>query len=157
MDELLKIKLLAAINECLAHLERMNYAYGNISLFLPTSAEQLAKLTNEQVEALDQYIHRYTKLQDAMGRRLFKHLLASLAEDIRSMAFIDWLNRLEQLGVIPSAQEWLELRQLRNQLAHEYEDNSKEQAEIINLVFEKHPRMIVIFQQVKHYIEALEK
>ena len=108
MDELLKTKLLAAVNECSVHLERMNYAYGNISLFLPTTAEQLAVLNNEQVEALDQYIYRYTKLQDAMGQRLFKHLLASLAEDIRSMAFIDRLNRLEQLGVIPSTQEWLE-------------------------------------------------
>lgn len=155
MDELLQTKLQAAIKECSTHIERMNYAYGNISQFLPTTADQLANLKNEQVEALDQYIYRYTKLQDAMGQRLFKHLLASLAEEVRSMAFIDKLNRLEQLGAIPSSQEWLELRQLRNQLAHEYEDNTKEQSEIINLVFSKHSRMLEIFQQVQNYVRAI--
>lgn len=91
--ELLKKKLLLAQEECATHLKRMSYAHGNISQFLPVTAQQLNQLNNEQVEALDQYIYRFTKLQDAMGQGLFKHSLAWLAEDIRSMAFIDQLNQ----------------------------------------------------------------
>jgi uncharacterized protein with HEPN domain len=34
--------------------------------------------------------------------------------------FIDKLNRAEKLGLIPSALQWQELREIRNQTAHEY-------------------------------------
>ncbi len=153
MDSLLQQKLQAAQNECNTHLQRLNYAYSNISKFLPASTDTLANLNDEQIEALDQYIYRYTKLQDAMGLRLFKHVLDALAEDIRSMAFIDRLQRLEQLGAIPSSQQWLELRQLRNLLAHEYENHDKERAKIINLVFSKHQTIVNIHRQVQGFIQ----
>lgn len=155
MSDLSKTKLLSALKECSTHLQRLNYAYGNISQFLPASHSKLANLSDEQIEALDQYIYRFTKWQDTMGQRLFKNLLAYLVESVRSMAFIDQLNRLEQLGVLASSQEWLELRQLRNHLAHEYEENEKERAKVINMLFDKHQRIITIFEQVKQYVEKV--
>ncbi len=39
------------------------------------------------------------------------------------MSMIDRLNRLEQLGWIPLADEWLELRRIRNEFAHDYPEN----------------------------------
>ena len=33
---------------------------------------------------------------------------------------IDNLDKAERIGVLPSVEQWLELRQLRNQMIHEY-------------------------------------
>ena len=37
----------------------------------PFTAESIDLLTDEQVQDIDQFIFRYTKLQDTMGTRLF--------------------------------------------------------------------------------------
>ncbi|WP_217805772.1 hypothetical protein, partial [Acidithiobacillus thiooxidans] len=44
----------------------------------------------------------------------------ALEEDIAAMPVVDRLNRLEQLGWLPSAAEWSELRRIRNAFAHDY-------------------------------------
>lgn len=152
-QELINTKLQASLSECDIHLKRLTYAHANIAEFLPIAANQLDNLTEQQVAALDQYIYRFTKLQDTMGNRLFNDLLNYLAENSRNMAFIDKLNRLEQLEILPSSQEWLELRQLRNQLAHEYQDDQQKRAEVINLVFDQHSNLVTIFTRFKSYIE----
>jgi hypothetical protein len=33
---------------------------------------------------------------------------------------ITYLDKAEKIGVLPSVEQWLELRQLRNQMNHEY-------------------------------------
>jgi hypothetical protein len=58
-----------------------------------------------------------------MGGRLFPALLGALGEEVTAMSVIDRLNRLEQLGWIPLADEWLELRRIRNEFAHDYPEN----------------------------------
>lgn len=155
--ELIKQKVMAAQDECATHLKRMAYAYRNISQFLPVDAQQLAQLNDEQIEALDQYIYRFTKLQDAMGLRLFNHTLSLLAENTREMPFIDKLNRLEQLGALESAAQWLELRQLRNLLAHEYASDDQEKAAAINLVFNHYPTMVEIMARFEAYLQKMAR
>jgi hypothetical protein len=45
------------------------------------------------------------------------------------MSAIDRFNRLEQLGWLASADDWLALRQVRNQFAHDYPDSAAERFE----------------------------
>jgi len=47
-------------------------------------------------------------------------LLACLKEDIDDKTFRDVLNNLERLKIIDSSDTWLALRELRNDLTHEY-------------------------------------
>lgn len=115
----------------------MGYARAKMEHFMPISADTVQTLGDEQIAALDQYIYRFTKWQDAMGTRLFSQSLQLLAEDNEPMAFIDKLNRLEKLGALRSATEWLDLRQLRNTPAHEYSDDAGELAEGINTLYAK--------------------
>jgi uncharacterized protein with HEPN domain len=60
------------------------------------------------------------------------------------MAFIDILNRLEKLRIIDSAQKWIELRKIRNDIAHEYPSNLNERIEGINILFEN----LTTFRQI---------
>lgn len=54
----------------------------------------------EQLRILDQFLFRFTKLQDAMGLRLAPVTLAFLLEPFEEWSMIDRLNRLEKLGFL---------------------------------------------------------
>lgn len=82
--------------------------------------EQAARLETdldlaEQVEA---FVGRFGRLQDTVGDKLLPLLLDALGE--RTSAVIDNLDRAERLGLIKSADEWITIRNLRNQMVHEY-------------------------------------
>jgi len=147
-----KLKLLQAIEECNKHIKRMLYAYHNMAQLMPLDAATYQNLTDEQVEHIDQFIFRFAKLQDAMGERLFRGVLICLGEEVKNKPFIDLLNRLEQLGIINNKDEWLWLRKLRNNLSHEYLNNSEANALNINMVHENTQKLYEIFMQVKMYV-----
>ncbi|MDI1293644.1 MAG: hypothetical protein PSV18_12985 [Methylobacter sp.] len=61
------------------------------------TGEDFEYLTDAQVQSLDQFILRFTKLQDAMDSRLFPALLQYLQEPYEERPMLDKLNRLEKL------------------------------------------------------------
>ena len=61
---------------------------------------------------------RFGRLQDTVGDKLLPLLLTALGE--KTSAAIDNLDRAERLGLIKSADEWMIIRNLRNQMVHEY-------------------------------------
>ena len=113
-----QLKLQKIIIECDKHILRMNSAYKKIAATLPLDKDKYIKLSDDEVEHIDQYLFRFAKLQDAIGKRFFKAILLSVEEDLDDMSFIDLLNRLEKLNILESTQQWLELRKNRNDLSH---------------------------------------
>ena len=69
-------------------------------------------------ERLDAFVSRFGRLQDNLGDKFLPQLLLALAE--KPGAAIDNLDRAERLGWIVSAESWIEIRKLRNQMVHEY-------------------------------------
>jgi DnaJ-domain-containing protein 1 len=57
-----------------------------------------------------------------MGNRLVPAALLAMGEEVSSKSMLDRLDRLEQLGWLPSSDEWMELRRIRNELTHEHPD-----------------------------------
>jgi uncharacterized protein with HEPN domain len=53
-----------------------------------------------------------------LGDKLLRLLLTALGE--KPAAVIDNLDRAERLGFLASADEWMAMRELRNQMIHEY-------------------------------------
>jgi len=82
---------------------------------------------------LDQFAYRYTRMQDDMGARLIPAILGALGEDVAAMSALDRLDRLEQLAWLPSADEWSELRRIRNEFTHDYPETSQERYERLQL------------------------
>ena len=93
-------------------------------------------MDEETIGFLDQFIFRFSKLQDLMGIRLFPFILEALAEPVSDKAFIDILNRLEKLEILDSAFDWIQLRKIRNDIAHEYTATLMERIAGINILFE---------------------
>jgi hypothetical protein len=69
-------------------------------------------------ERLDAFVSRFGRLQDNFGDKLLPQLLDAMAEPVG--AVIENLDRAEKLGWLASADTWLEIRKLRNQMVHEY-------------------------------------
>lgn len=79
-------------------------------------------------------------MQDTLADKLLPRWLQALAEKPGSQ--IEVLNRAERLGVLDDVTAWLEARQLRNRLIHEYMTNSTAFAEDLQLA-ESYSRMLL--------------
>jgi hypothetical protein len=131
------LKLEKILKECDKHLQRINEAYTDMSAFMPLTAAKYEDLSKDDVQAIDQYLFRFSKLQDSMGEKLFRVLLGRFEENTDSLSFLDIIKKLEKYAGLDIANEWLNLRKISSQLAHEYEDDAIEMANIINLIYAK--------------------
>ena len=71
----------------------------------------------EHSEMLDAFVARFSRLQDTVGDKLLPAILKLNLESVGSQ--LDNLFRAEKLGWIDSADQWIELRGLRNSIFHE--------------------------------------
>ena len=117
---------------------------------MPLDIESYSHLDEIQMSFIDQMVYRFSKLQDTMGEKVFKALLEFGGEDVKRMTFIDRLNRLEELGLLYK-DEWMQLRKLRNEIAHEYSFNQEEVVENINAVFKKSEDLLRIYEEIYGY------
>ncbi len=137
--------------ECDKHLSRMNSAYRKAAVMLPLTVEKYVELSEEEVEHIDQYLFRFAKLQDTMGEKLFKSLLLFLDEEVEGKPFVDILNRMEKLLLIDDAQSWRVLRDIRNELSHQYDDDPEDMSIVLNKIFNEKSHIEAIYTQLKTY------
>ena len=76
----------------------------------------------ELAERVAAFAARFGRLQDTLGDKLIPALLRALGEPVG--AAIDNLDRAERLGWLPSSEQWLIVRRLRNQMVHEYVEDA---------------------------------
>jgi len=103
-------RLKEAFLVCSTHMERMLFAFHKIENHFPLSVDSYEELQPETVSFFDQYIFRFSKWQDAVGSKLFKSILDNLGEETRNVAFIDIINELESLNILPTVPKWLKAR-----------------------------------------------
>lgn len=101
--------------ECRHLLDTDGRLFGNLF-----TIEEAQKIETDPVlaERLDAFVSRFGRLQDTVGDKLLPALLSALAETPGPA--IDNLDKAEKFGFIKSADGWMELRRLRNQMVHEY-------------------------------------
>ncbi len=118
--EIIEFKLQPALAECALHRQRLHQAWLEASGFDAFKKATPTPLSDDEVRTLDQLVFRFGRLQDAIGTRLLPALLRLTQEWRDSEPFLDKLNRAEKLNMLPSAEQWQLLSELRNQAAHEY-------------------------------------
>ena len=149
-----EVKVEKILNECDKHLLRINSAYLRMASIMPLTKQGYLDLTEQNVTDIDQFLYRFGKLQDVVGEKLFPAILLFLREEkIRSKSFIDILNRLEKLEILDSKEDWFELRKIRNDLSHDYDDNPEAMASAINYIYEKKETLESIYLKVKYFYE----
>lgn len=112
-----RLEFLARVadKECRHLLDTDSRLFGN--LFTQEDAQKI-EADPILAERLDAFVSRFGRLQDTVGDKLLPALLNALAE--KTGAAIDNLDKAEKLGLIESADAWMEMRRLRNQMVHEY-------------------------------------
>ena len=101
--------------ECKHLLDTDRRLFGNLF-----TLEDAQKIEADPIlaERLDAFVSRFGRLQDTVGDKLLPALLSALAETPGPA--IDNLDKAEKFGFIESADGWMEMRRLRNQMVHEY-------------------------------------
>ena len=154
LNQDLRDKLAETIAICDLHHQRMMFAYRSVESYFPLKEESFSRITQLETALFDQFIYRFSKLQDAMGTRLFKQLLEALEEDISGLPFIDILYKLEKLQLIQSAKDWIDLRQTRNIVSHEYPFYKDVQIEELNLLPKEAEKLSDIWLKLKEYTQT---
>ena len=135
------------------HLNRIHYASLQVYKLFPLTSTTYFTLSEATIGNIDQLIFRFTKLQDEIGNNTFRLLLEYLQEDIADKPFRDILNILERLNIIESSDTWLSLRELRNDLNHEYPELIDETIDKLNYLYLQLPILENIFSIIKHQVE----
>lgn len=135
---------------CDKHILRISEALEGLDVELPMSTTCYANLSAEQVRCIDQFIFRFSKLQDAMGAKIFRYILMYLDEDITALPMRDILNRLERYLIIPSADEWTYIRELRNEISHDYPLLESDVVAVLNELLSKVQVLFGIYNKLKH-------
>lgn len=135
-DEVSIFRLQDAWRECERNVYYLCQAMVLLEPIMPMTGDIYANLNDDQVRVLDQFILRFTKLQDAMGNHLFPAILTYLQEPYEDRPMLDKLNRLEKLGYLEKAQTWQDIRNIRNKFANDYPDDGEKNAALINVASE---------------------
>jgi hypothetical protein len=91
-------------------------------------------------ERLDAFVSRFGRLQDSIGDKLLPALMAVAGEP--KAPAIDNLEKAEQFGWLDSVDNWLTMRRLRNQMVHEYIEDSKVLLDALNVAHEFVPVLV---------------
>ncbi len=102
------------------HTKRASEALTVLAPYLPLTEKAYNNLTIQEIGCLEIITTRFGKLQDLLGSKIFSFILFFTNEKRENLSYIDGLNLLEKLEFLPSTQKWLNFRDIRNDIAHEY-------------------------------------
>ncbi len=74
--------------------------------------------TEEQYEVQEAFTARFSRLADFVTSKFLRTILILLREDTN--VYIDRANILEKLEIIPSAEEIIAIKDMRNSIVHDY-------------------------------------
>ncbi|CAK0743800.1 conserved hypothetical protein [Gammaproteobacteria bacterium] len=136
--------------ECNRHKEKLLFSAKRLEALMPLTIARYEELSMEEESFIDQMVFRFSKLQDALGEKLFPSLLELMSEEVKSKPFIDRLNRIEELGILYK-DEWMELRRKRNEIAHEYSFNKEDVVCGINDIHNSIRKLVGIYNTFYSY------
>ncbi len=104
-----------------AKLELLHLQQTNQRLFAQAwPQEEMANkmLDIDFAERVDAFVARFGRLQDLLGDKYLPAWLRAVQEPVGTD--LENLDRAEKLGLVQSADAWISVRKLGNQLVHEY-------------------------------------
>ena len=96
--------------------------------------------TPEDAEQIEAFVSRFARLQDNLGAKLLPSYLQAVGE--RQNTLLGNLDKAERLGLIESADNWMTMRKLRNQMVHEYIQEPSILLDALNAGFTFVPQLI---------------
>lgn len=130
------------------HVKTLQDALDDMATKHPFNTDFISNLNKTDLRTLETMTSRFAKLQDLMGTKIIDIYLQNQSQPIEGLSIIDKIHKLEKLNMIDSEDVWIELRKVRNHIAHEYPDDPQLAAKHLNNVFELAPNLILIYQKI---------
>ena len=112
---------------------------------IPMTAGQ--KLAQEDLEKFESLTARFARFNDILLQKIFRLIDTIDLDDTGTVR--DRINRAEKKGLIEDAQRFIEIRELRNSIAHEY------QPEALSVIFpetlQATPALLDVAERVRKY------
>ena len=99
-----------------------------------------AELTPEQHETLAAFRVRFSDFQEHLGKTM---RAIAVEEEQKTEPYTAVLLYMEKLRIIESADRWKEIRELRNAINHEYEENTERLSEFFAALVQSVPELLV--------------
>jgi len=144
MNKALKELLEKEMNDLKNACDSLEYSYARCrSLTIKTG------LDYETMERFEALTARFARLSDIMIRKIFRTLDTLDLEDRGTVR--DRINRAEKRGAIESTDDFVEIRMVRNEIAHEYK--SETILEIFERVLALTPSLMKTVEGIETYSE----
>lgn len=126
-------------------LDTFNYSYENCK-----KIGIKEEYTYEELDKFESLTSRFARISDILTQKVLKTIFLLLREDVKT--FIDRINKAEKLEMIDSSEQLKTIRDLRNEIAHEYcvEDIS----EIFKNVLKYGDTLLGMIVSIKKYIDV---
>ena len=132
----------------LEHVSRMHdYLQYSLTQVEPILVlKDWAALSPDQHESLAAFRVRFSEFQEHLGKTMRS---VAIEEEQDVERFGQALAFMERLKVIDSADHWKLIRELRNAVNHEYEDDSARLAEFFELMVGEVPTLVGYFTRLQ--------
>ena len=102
----------------------------------------------DEQESFDSFTSKFARTSDIYTQKILKTIFILLRENPKS--FIDKANLAEKLEIIPSAENLISIRDLRNEIVHEY--MLEELPRIYKEIFSNYDNLILAIDKTKKFI-----
>ena len=132
----------------LQHLSRMReyLAYSLAQVESALTLKNWAALSPGQHESLAAFRVRFSEFQEQLGKTM---RAIAIEEEQEVERFGSVLAFMERLKLIDSADHWKLIRELRNAVNHEYEDDAPRLAEFFELMTREVPALFDFFNRLQ--------
>lgn len=131
----------------LTHLKQMRkyleYSEQRVRHILPITNWQ--DLSFEQHETLAAFRVRFSEFQEHLGKTM---RAIAIEEEVEAERFGAILAFMEKLGIIETTERWKLIRELRNAINHEYEEDAERLAQFFLETLQATPELFDYFQRL---------
>lgn len=140
--------MLRQLNENLSNLdhslEALRYSYSKCIKII-----EKAEYNNHEQESFEALTSRFARTSDILTQKVIKTLFSLMQEHPKT--FLDTANLVEKVEIINNADDLLNIRELRNQIAHEYVNDDLRA--LFSDVLQFVPELERVVKNVKTYVE----
>ena len=115
---------------------------------LPLEIADYDSLSQLEKFALNTLIFRFSKLQDLLGSKVFRTYLDSIGFVVEEASFFEILKEIGKEGIV-DIDTWNFLRELRNEIAHDYPEEFDERVEKVNLFIQKSDLLVEVAKRLE--------
>ena len=121
----------------------LEYSAQRVSHILPITNWQ--NLSFEQHETLAAFRVRFSEFQEHLGKTM---RAIAIEEEVETERFGAILAFMEKLGIIETTERWKLIRELRNAINHEYEEDAERLAQFFLETLQATPELFDYFQRL---------